>query len=435
MSSKRAIQIPARWACAAVVVISTLTGCGSHGGHETPVKAPTAQPKSASRPIHDPPASFATRHSVPLPDDAIAGRLTVSGTLNSPLPVALYKTTAFIATARHMQVMDTVTGTVTALIIPDNTPVESADAWASTNHAAAPLLTTSQGTPSVLAPFVVTQTGTGTQASHTVVEVTATNADTGQVMWRLTLQPPQWDTGSDLRATAIGSAHGIAVIRISTGDDDYAAAYGIDLNRPRQAWMVDKFQASAVTDQTVAGAVLEDEVSVDQRPAGFDLTTGKRLWQGSNGTWVGADPAGPHLLRIHGKDYDSGHSYDRLVDPLTGRTLHTLPADLGDSDCTYDDRSVLVCSGMGSESRVAYGVDTSSGKVLWQLPDKQADRIAPKITTAWHGRVYGETDHGAIALDARTGKDVPSPGAAPLLVNESTGIVLDSGLVAYPTSS
>nr|WP_237281897.1 hypothetical protein [Streptomyces griseochromogenes] len=44
--------------------------------------------------------------------------------------------------------------------------------------------------------------------------------------------------------------------------------------------------------------------------------------------------------------------------------------------------------------------------MLWQLPVKQADRIAPKITTAWHGRVYGGTDHGAIALDARNGKDL-----------------------------
>ncbi|MFI9243988.1 hypothetical protein ACIGXF_15650 [Streptomyces sp. NPDC053086] len=69
--------------------------------------------------------------------------------------------------------------------------------------------------------------------------------------------------------------------------------------------------------------------------------------------------------------------------------------------------------------------------MAWQLPDKQADRIAPKITTAWHGRVYGTTDNGAV-LDARTGMDLPSPRVVPLLVDESAGIVLgDSSLLAY----
>ncbi|MFE9120414.1 hypothetical protein [Streptomyces sp. NPDC007172] len=95
---------------------------------------------------------------------------------------------------------------------------------------------------------------------------------------------------------------------------------------------------------------------------------------------------------------------------------------------------MLICDGMGAAGYGVYGVEPSTGKVAWQLPDTQADRIAPKITTAWRGRVYGTTPNGAIALDARTSKDVPSPHVAPLLVNESTGIVLNDGLVAYPTS-
>lgn len=81
---------------------------------------------------------------------------------------------------------------------------------------------------------------------------------------------------------------------------------------------------------------------------------------------MGAESAGPHLLRVHCKNYDSADSYDRLADPRTRHTLHTLPADLGESTCT----------------------------------------------------------------------DLPSPGVAPLLVNESAGIVLgESSLLAYPTSS
>ncbi|MGW0771950.1 outer membrane protein assembly factor BamB family protein [Streptomyces sp. NPDC002676] len=370
-----------------------------------------------------------------MPEQAIAGRLTMGGTLNAPLPVALYKGTAFIATTSQMQAMDTATGRVTATVTPERTPVETGDGWKDINHADAPLLVSAHGTPTVIAPFVVEQTGTGTQASHTVVEVTGTNADTGRAMWRLTLRLPEWATGADPKASAIGADNGIAVIGVSTSNDARAAAYGIDLNGPRQVWSVDKFQASAVTGQTVAGALLEDDIGIDQRPAGFDLATGRRLWQGPLGKWVSADPAGPRQLRVHGKDYDNG-SYDRLADPRTGRTLHNLPADLAGSACTYDDRSMLICYGMGAASYVVYGLDASTGKVVWQLPDRQADRIAPEITTAWHGRVYGTTDNGAVALDARTGKDLPSPGVAPLLVDESAGIVLvDSSLLAYPTSS
>ncbi|MGW1917061.1 hypothetical protein ACWCQS_41945 [Streptomyces sp. NPDC002076] len=102
-----------------------------------------------------------------------------------------------------------------------------------------------------------------------------------------------------------------------------------------------------------------------------------------------------------------------------------MPADLASSKCVYDDRNALVCFGTGPEGLLAYGLDASNGKDLWQLPDQQADRIAPQVTAVWHGRVYGTTDHGTVTLDARTGKDLPNPGVAPYLVNESAGLALD----------
>ncbi|CAM5258756.1 hypothetical protein SXANM310S_02561 [Streptomyces xanthochromogenes] len=389
----------------------------------------SAKPGAPSRPVHDPPAAFATGHPVSLPEQAIAGRLTVGGTLNAPLPIALYKATAFVATATQRQAIDTRTGRTTATVAPDRTPVETGDAWNDTNHATAPLLVDAHGAATVIAAFVVKQTGTGTQAAHTAVEVTGTSAETGKAIWHLTLGLPEWATDTTPEVSAIGADSGIAVISASASQSGHAVAFGIDLNGPRQVWSVDRFQASAVTDRTVAGALLEDTMGIDRRPAGFDIATGKQLWKGPLGDSASADPAGPQRLRVHGKDYDNG-PYERLTDPRTGRTLQDLPSDLAGSTCTYDYQSMLICYGMNA----VYGVDPSTGKVAWQLPDAQADRIAPKITTAWHGRVYGTTSNGAIALDARTGKDVPSPHVAPLLVNESTGIVLNDGLVAYPTS-
>lgn len=78
-------------------------------------------------------------------------------------------------------------------------------------------------------------------------------------------------------------------------------------------------------------------------------------------------------------------------------------------------------------------VDPASGQLLWQLHD-QDGRMAPTVNAIWHGRIYGTTANGAVALDARTGKDTPTrPEAAPILVNEFGGLVLKEGtLSSYP---
>ncbi|MFD3717006.1 PQQ-binding-like beta-propeller repeat protein [Streptomyces sp. NPDC058674] len=79
-------------------------------------------------------------------------------------------------------------------------------------------------------------------------------------------------------------------------------------------------------------------------------------------------------------------------------------------------------------------VDPASGQQLWQLRDDQDGRKAPTVTAVWHGRVYGTAAGGAVALDARTGRDMPTrPEAAPILVNEFGGLVLSEGiLTSYP---
>jgi hypothetical protein len=74
--------------------------------------------------------------------------------------------------------------------------------------------------------------------------------------------------------------------------------------------------------------------------------------------------------------------------------------------------------------------------LLWQLPDEQANRIAPSVTTAYDGEVYGITESGPVVLNARTGLDVnDSPGIGPVTVDPDLGIAdsgQDNGLDAYP---
>ncbi|MFJ3883452.1 hypothetical protein ACIPW5_39140, partial [Streptomyces sp. NPDC090077] len=83
--------------------------------------------------------------------------------------------------------------------------------------------------------------------------------------------------------------------------------------------------------------------------------------------------------------------------------------------------------------------DATTGAALWQLPDEKAGRIAPKVTTVWHGRVYAKTADGTVALDSRTGADMPTPpGIAPDLVNAFTGIAISKSgddVTAYQTAS
>lgn len=67
---------------------------------------------------------------------------------------------------------------------------------------------------------------------------------------------------------------------------------------------------------------------------------------------------------------------------------------------------MTVCSTPGQDSTAtATALDSTTGRLLWQLPDKASGRIAPSVTAIWHGAVYGSTENGAVVLDARTGAD------------------------------
>jgi outer membrane protein assembly factor BamB len=73
--------------------------------------------------------------------------------------------------------------------------------------------------------------------------------------------------------------------------------------------------------------------------------------------------------------------------------------------CRYDQAAVTVCT-MGTS--LVFALDATSGKQLWQLPT--TGWIAPTVTAAWHGAVYGTAGDKPLVLDAKTGVDrEPSP--------------------------
>ncbi|WP_399923215.1 hypothetical protein [Streptomyces kanamyceticus] len=263
--------------------------------------------------------------------------------------------------------------------------------------------------------------------------MTASDADSAKTLWRLPVRLPDWvDESSDRPTAAVvgGSGH-MAVVRVS--DDEHAVAYGIDLDARRRVWTKDDYRAEGVAGGNAAGASIKD--GVHQRAIGYDVTSGSEKWKGEDSYELTVRQAGPYLVTALGRNYESGDGYYRVLDGRSRAVKRNQPTP-GDSRCRYDAKETVVC-GQGNES-TAYAMDAKSAKMLWQLPDKKADRIAPEVTAVWHGRVYGKTCKAAVVLDARSGDDVAvQPGLAPLMVNESVALALDENgnqLKAHPTA-
>ncbi|MFE9966446.1 hypothetical protein [Streptomyces sp. NPDC005525] len=432
------VQLARRFLYVVIAVmtgVAAVTGCG---GADRPDDRPRASIKTegAHRPVHDPPVKFATDAGIAMPMEATSGRLTVGGTLDGELPVVLNEQIAFVAAPDNVQAVDTATGNLVGRIEPSGSPLGSVEAMGDDNPAQAPVIVKGAGFTILVAPFVVETAGTGTQAEHTLVELTGSNAETAKVMWRLPVRLPSWadSSYSTVSAVVVGTLDHIGVLTVA--NDDHAVSYGIDLAAHRILWTQAGFDAVAVAGSTAVGATVQD--GTRERAVGYDVTSGKRKWFGEHSYELSVRGAGPHLITVNGRDYGSGDSYYRLLDARTGTVRQNLPSGLFGSSCRYDAKDTVVCAGMGSQSQVVCALDATSGKMLWQLPDKQADRIAPEVAAAWHGRVYGETGNGPVILDARSGDDVPAhPAIVPRLLNESTALALDDSgdqLMAYPTA-
>ena len=143
-------------------------------------------------------------------------------------------------------------------------------------------------------------------------------------------------------------------------------------------------------------------------------------------------PAGPGLAVVSGRTAATTLAAPsaslRFVD-ARGAEVRTV--DVGSSytppRCVWDEAATTVC---GGDTRV-FAVDATTAAPLWELPDAGANRVAPRLTTAWHGAVYGTTVNGPVVLDARTGADRDTrPGAAPVLVNAYLGLGAEASGVA-----
>ncbi|WP_189133211.1 outer membrane protein assembly factor BamB family protein [Wenjunlia tyrosinilytica] len=265
----------------------------------------------------------------------------------------------------------------------------------------------------VVGAFGTSTAGSGTSAGGHTVTVVAYDAATGRQLWAREVEKGKGTSAASPRVVGADDRR----VLVSVSEEGYSQT-------PPMSALLDTRTGRVVwTDRDFDGIDLEKSVAVGTRDdgdfAGRSTADGRRMWKRQlvTGEALTADP-GPGLTLANG----IGAGESRLVDPVTGKAR----LDMGDAtvrDCHYDGWTTTVCSGAdGSGSAAITAVDLPTGRVLWRLPDRTANRIAPEVTTAWHGVVYAEAD-APMTLDARTGKDLRTDvGAAPSVVNHRFGL-------------
>jgi PQQ-like domain len=421
-----------RWVVAVVALLVLAVGVpvvrhlGSGGGPGAAAAPP---------PSYDPPSTFDDGPGTPLPQAADA----------DPLPGVLNGFDAFLAAPDALQVIDTRSGQLRASVTPVTAPSPAGSGGAPTTDPAVsplddgadprpPVLATLRGRPVVIAVFGARIAGHGTTVGHDGVRVVAVDAASYATVTTGRIDLPVSLTGRyALReAWAVGVSGSTLVIGVQLGPDRTPAGYAIDLAAGQQnagqqaagqpAWHLEGFTPTAVVGPVVTGSTADARGAY--RVAGVGVTDGRRIWTAAGDGALTATvwPAGPTLIGMTSTEAGTGRRALTMLDAATGAVRSTQDSQGGVS-CRYDERSITICyQALSGDSWVA-GFDATTGRRLWQLPDGAAGRIAPRVSTAWHGVVYGSTDSGTVALDARTGADRPAaPKVAPDLVNAYVGV-------------
>ncbi|TCC40777.1 hypothetical protein [Kribbella speibonae] len=118
--------------------------------------------------------------------------------------------------------------------------------------------------------------------------------------------------------------------------------------------------------------------------------------------------------------YDSGTKGQAIfvVDLSTGAVTQTEPAPPSDSnvevECLADQATAVVCTTgtvQGSSLGIV-GFDDATGKKAWGYTEDSGGRVVPRVTAAFHGVVYAQTEAQPVLLDAKTGQDLPSASSS-----------------------
>lgn len=300
--------------------------------------------------------------------------------------------------------------------------------------ALAPLQTTVAGRDLVVIPFAVQIPGRGTTPPHISVDVVSVDASTGRQVSSALVDLDSEVT--DLRyfdVVPVGISGQTVILRVtSMYYTTVIQTYAVDLLSGRTLWRNGNFAVQAVVGSTAVGTTTPNG-SGPYSVAGVNVMDGKTVWTGSDSALLDASifPAGPSNVVTFTSEGPGGYTM-QVIQADTGAVKADQKGDFNRAGCYYDGRATVVCAGY----RWTAAFDATTLEPLWSLPDTGTNRIAPTVTAVWHGIVYGTTDNGPVALDARTGQDKPnSPGASPYIVDSYVGVGVDTAnhlAVVYP---
>lgn len=269
--------------------------------------------------------------------------------------------------------------------------------------------------------FVAYQTevrGTGTQADRFPVRVRALDAKTGKTLWTTDLAQrfsDKWDArfAPAPRVFAADAEH--VVVSELFGLDTFTEV--LTAEDGKALWKDPSFVPVAFDGQVLVGQAIQAQDYEAVPPVGRAVADGSTRWTlpaspfGGSGlvTWDGVPEAGSTHQTYLTADFDGANGLDPppyvlLYRVADGKRFLGMDADIAGiqhGDCRHDGLRTLVCG----TDRAVVAYDARSGRKLWKLPDKAAGRVAPEVTALRHGIVYGRTDNGPVALDARTGRD------------------------------
>ncbi|MEV7380683.1 hypothetical protein [Streptomyces lydicus] len=114
-----------------------------------------------------------------------------------------------------------------------------------------------------------------------------------------------------------------------------------------------------------------------------------QIWTKLDGYELTAHPAGPGLIALTGKDYDSGDSLATVLKPNGSKAAGFSGDPLGLTS-RYDDASVTVCQ---TEEPRTLALDAKTGKELWSLPERGGNRVAPVAVNEYTGVALDQADH------------------------------------------
>ncbi|HET9060810.1 MAG TPA: hypothetical protein VFN61_12880 [Acidimicrobiales bacterium] len=356
--------------------------------------------------------------------------------------MALVGTTVFVATGAGLEAVDGLTGKTVHLWVPRRELVPG-------NWPATPYVSNT-GDKSVVAGYIVHTRGVGTTAPLCEIELQEVNAAGDRLEADFTVPTPNQDALGGLRIVEATNRYVTLLIgdsgqsgeQLEQADGDIAVE--VDMQRHRILWTATSFIPAAGNGAVVVGSAVPVNMADPYVIEARDRLTGKLRWKDDEPMMEATVfPSGKGAVLVEGNDYATGGGLFEYVPMLSGKPLVLAkPGTTTDTwQCFFDGDRTDAC-GNTSGSSAAFAVDAATGALLWGLPDSAHNRVAPNVTFAWRGMVYGSTNWGNVVLDIRTGKDVDdAPGISPVVCDDYIGLAdatrqtpngPETVLMAYP---